>query len=88
MEEDEEGKEGQEAESDGAGDISEDEEPTINREELVNTYCGPPCSVQSLLAIIKRKNRQGRYAAWVCKTASKAEPRKTQDWILKCVQGG
>jgi hypothetical protein len=53
-------------EEEGAQEVEEavedsDEEPTINREELVNTYCGPPCSVQSLLAIIKRKNRQGRY---------------------------
>lgn len=55
-----------EEEEEGAVEAEEavedsDEEPTINREELVNTYCGPPCSVQSLLAIIKRKNRQGRY---------------------------
>ena len=52
-------------EEEGAEEAEEvedsDEEPTINREELVNAYCGPPCSVQSLLAIIKRKNRQGRY---------------------------
>lgn len=39
----------------------EEEESTINREEIVNAFCGPPCSVESLIHIIKRKNRQGRY---------------------------
>mmetsp|Transcript_48482 Transcript_48482/g.90288 ORF Transcript_48482/g.90288 Transcript_48482/m.90288 type:complete len:737 (+) Transcript_48482:44-2254(+) len=54
-EDDESPKDGHEEEEE------EEEESTINREEIVNAFCGPPCSVESLIHIIKRKNRQGRY---------------------------
>ncbi|KAK3244313.1 hypothetical protein CYMTET_46069 [Cymbomonas tetramitiformis] len=34
---------------------------TLNREEWVNIFVGPPCNVDSCISLIKRKNEQGRY---------------------------
>jgi osmotically-inducible protein OsmY len=36
-------------------------EATINREEWVNIFVGPPCNVDSCVELIMRKNQQGRY---------------------------
>jgi len=36
-------------------------ESTINREEWVNIFVGPPCNVDSCVELIMRKNSQGRY---------------------------
>lgn len=35
-------------------------ESTINREEWVNIYVGPPCTVDSCVELIQRKNKQAR----------------------------
>ncbi|KAK3244954.1 hypothetical protein CYMTET_45456 [Cymbomonas tetramitiformis] len=48
-------------EEDATDAASAEEEASINREEWVNVFVGPPCTVDDCIAVIQQANERGKY---------------------------